>query len=69
MFSQVTHPTEGEIMLTNLPFRFSETQASVTRLQPKFGEHSLEVLREAGFSDQELKTLVASGSTIDGART
>jgi crotonobetainyl-CoA:carnitine CoA-transferase CaiB-like acyl-CoA transferase len=69
MFSQVTHPTEGEIVLTNLPFRFSETQASVTRLQPKFGEHSLEVLREAGFSDQELKTLVASGSTIDGART
>jgi crotonobetainyl-CoA:carnitine CoA-transferase CaiB-like acyl-CoA transferase len=66
LLSQVTHPTEGEIMLTNLPFRFSETQASVTRLQPKFGEHSLEILRESGFSDQDVKTLVASGSTMDG---
>jgi crotonobetainyl-CoA:carnitine CoA-transferase CaiB-like acyl-CoA transferase len=67
LLSQVTHPSEGEIMLTNLPFRFSATPASVMRLQPKFGEHSLELLREAGLSEHELEQLVASGSTMDGA--
>ncbi len=67
LFRQVTHPTEGEIIVTDLPFRFSETQASIERLQPKFGQHSLEILREAGLSDSEARLLVASGATIDGS--
>jgi crotonobetainyl-CoA:carnitine CoA-transferase CaiB-like acyl-CoA transferase len=68
LLSQATHPTEGEIMLANLPFRFSETPASVSRLQPKFGQHSQEILREAGFSDDEVQKLLASGSTMNGVQ-
>jgi crotonobetainyl-CoA:carnitine CoA-transferase CaiB-like acyl-CoA transferase len=65
LLQQATHPTEGEIIMTQLPFRFSETKASIERLQPKFGEHSREVLREAGFSDSEVQALVASGCAIE----
>jgi len=68
LLSQTTHPTEGEIMLANLPFRFSQTPASVSRLQPKFGEHSQEILREAGFTDREVQELLASGSTMNGGQ-
>ena len=54
-------------MFTDLPVRFSETPTSTERLQPRLGEHSFEVLREAGFSDGEIKALAASGATVDGS--
>jgi crotonobetainyl-CoA:carnitine CoA-transferase CaiB-like acyl-CoA transferase len=66
-FKHATHPSEGEIMFTDPPVRFSETPTSTERLQPRLGEHSFEVLREAGFSDGEIKALAASGATVDGS--
>ena len=68
LIKQVTHPTEGEIMMTDLSVRFSDTSAETTRLQPKFGEHSVEVLDEAGLSESEIAKLIASGATLDGRR-
>jgi crotonobetainyl-CoA:carnitine CoA-transferase CaiB-like acyl-CoA transferase len=53
-------------MFTDPPVRFSATPTSTERLQPRLGEHSVEVLREAGLSDNEIKTLAASGATVDG---
>ncbi len=65
-FKRATHPTEGEILYTDLPVRFSDTAISPERLQPRLGEHSIEVLREAGLSANQIEALVASGATIDG---
>jgi len=65
-FKRATHPTEGEILYTDLPVRFSDGETGSARLQPRLGEHSFEVLREAGFSEREIKTLAASGATVDG---
>jgi crotonobetainyl-CoA:carnitine CoA-transferase CaiB-like acyl-CoA transferase len=45
--------------------RFSESKTGTTRLQPRLGEHSFEVLRQAGFSEKEIETLAASGATVD----
>jgi crotonobetainyl-CoA:carnitine CoA-transferase CaiB-like acyl-CoA transferase len=64
-FKRATHPSEGEILYTDLPVRFSDGETGSTRLQPRLGEHSFEVLREAGFSEGEIKALAASGATID----
>jgi crotonobetainyl-CoA:carnitine CoA-transferase CaiB-like acyl-CoA transferase len=68
LLRQVTHPSEGEIMMTNLSVRFSDTSAAVERLQPRLGEHSVEILGEAGLSEGEIQKLVASGATLDGRR-
>jgi crotonobetainyl-CoA:carnitine CoA-transferase CaiB-like acyl-CoA transferase len=65
-FKHATHPTEGEIQFTDLPVRFSATAATTERLQPRLGEHSVEVLREAGLSESEINALMASGATVDG---
>ncbi len=65
-FKQATHPTEGRILYTDLPVRFSDSGTSSGRLQPRLGEHSLDVLREAGLSETEIEGLLASGATIDG---
>ncbi len=57
------HPTEGAITVPDTPVQFSRTPASIDRLQPKLGEHSAEILREAGVSDADIETMRASGAT------
>jgi crotonobetainyl-CoA:carnitine CoA-transferase CaiB-like acyl-CoA transferase len=65
-FKHASHPSEGEIQFTDLPVRFSGTAASSDRLQPRLGEHSIAVLREAGLSENEISALIASGATVEG---
>jgi crotonobetainyl-CoA:carnitine CoA-transferase CaiB-like acyl-CoA transferase len=62
-WKQYEHPTEGTIRLPDLPTRFSETPGSVRRLPPRLGEHSVEVLRATGLSDDEIDEMLASGAT------
>jgi crotonobetainyl-CoA:carnitine CoA-transferase CaiB-like acyl-CoA transferase len=63
-FRRETHPTEGAITVPDTPVQFSRTPASIDRLQPKLGEHSAEILREAGLSDADIENMRASGATI-----
>ena len=65
-FHEMAHPTEGTIRLTGIPSRWSETPPAITAHPPALGEHSVEVLREAGFSDDEIAALCVDGSTADG---
>ena len=37
--------------------KFSETKTSIRRRPPLLGEHSQEILKEVGLSDQEIKEL------------
>jgi crotonobetainyl-CoA:carnitine CoA-transferase CaiB-like acyl-CoA transferase len=65
-FRHASHPTEGEIVFTDQPVRFGGDSTATERLQPRLGEHSFEVLREAGLSESEIDALISSGATIDG---
>jgi formyl-CoA transferase len=47
MVRTVSHPTAGEIRMLGVPFRFSDTPASVRRAPPILGQHTEQVLREA----------------------
>jgi crotonobetainyl-CoA:carnitine CoA-transferase CaiB-like acyl-CoA transferase len=55
------HPTEGTMRYPSPPVQFSKTPSSVRRLQPRLGEHSREILTEAGYSDAEIDALMTSG--------
>jgi len=59
----VDHPTEGKIRMTKFPVSFSETPADVRRLPPRLGEHSVELLKEAGLSQAEIDKMLESGAT------
>jgi crotonobetainyl-CoA:carnitine CoA-transferase CaiB-like acyl-CoA transferase len=63
-WQEVDHPTEGRLRMTRYPVTFSETPASVRRLQPRLGEHTVEVLRENGISDERIDALLASGAAV-----
>jgi crotonobetainyl-CoA:carnitine CoA-transferase CaiB-like acyl-CoA transferase len=63
-WQEFDHPTEGKLRMTRFPMSFSETPADVRRLQPRLGEHSTEILREAGVPEAEIEAMLASGATV-----
>lgn len=60
-FIEYDHPTEGRIKVPGFPIRFSRTPCTVERGAPLVGEHSREVMREAGLDDEAIDALVESG--------
>lgn len=60
------HPTEGPLVLTDVPVGFSKSPGEISRLAPRLGEHSVELLREAGYSSEEIGHLIDDGVTVDG---
>ena len=58
------HPSEGLLKLPGFPARFSETPASIRRHPPKLGEHSIEILKEAGLEEEAIQAMLDSGATL-----
>ena len=54
----VEHPEAGTLRYVRYPGHLSETPAAVYRHPPRLGEHTREVLQEAGYSPEEIERLV-----------
>jgi crotonobetainyl-CoA:carnitine CoA-transferase CaiB-like acyl-CoA transferase len=61
MVVDLVHPQAGATKALGCPVHFSATPTSVTRPAPMLGEHTREVLADAGYSDAEIDALVAEG--------
>jgi len=66
-FVEYDHPTEGRVKTPGFPIRFSRTPSQVTRGAPLTGQHTDEVLRDFGFSADEIAAHAASGAVLRGA--
>lgn len=57
------HPTEGRLRTPAPLGRYSVTGTDIHRPAPRLGEHSREILREAGCTDAEIDALIAARAT------
>jgi crotonobetainyl-CoA:carnitine CoA-transferase CaiB-like acyl-CoA transferase len=63
---KVEHPSEGRIRMLEVPSEWSETRPEYRRHAPRLGEHTREVLREAGLADDRIDSLIDTGAAKQG---
>lgn len=56
------HPVAGEVKVVAPAVKMSATPAEITRPAPLVGQHSAEILREVGYSDDEISAFAESGT-------
>ena len=62
-FQLVDHPTEGMLRMMKPTLSWSEGPLTIRSLPPSLGQQSAEILREAGFSDDEIAEMVKAQVT------
>ncbi len=58
------HPTAGRLRQARTPAQFSGTDPEYRHPAPVHGEHTLDILAEAGFSRDEIEDLLRGGAAI-----
>ncbi|MCV2488277.1 CoA transferase [Geodermatophilus sp. YIM 151500] len=61
MVVEMQHPTAGRVRALDAPIHLSRTPASVRYVPPRLGEHNAAVLRDHGFTDDEVAALAGAG--------
>ncbi len=61
-FVEYDHDSEGRVKTPGFPIRFARTPSTVERGAPQIGEHSREILAEAGYNDAAIDRLLATGA-------
>jgi crotonobetainyl-CoA:carnitine CoA-transferase CaiB-like acyl-CoA transferase len=62
MVIEMEQPQLGTVRQLGVPVKMGRTPGDPTRPAPAFGEHTEDVLREAGYSDEEIAAMKESGA-------
>lgn len=65
MILELEHPKMGKIKTLGIPAKFSKTPLKVRTPGPWLGQHSTEILRELGFSEEEISRLYEEKVVFD----
>ena len=61
MYAEVDHPVVGRFETLAAPFTMTATPPAVRGPGPDVGQHTAEVLREAGVDEQRIQALADAG--------
>lgn len=64
---EIEHPEAGTLRQTCPPARFSETAFELRHAAPGYGEHTREILREVGYSDEGINDLLHNGAVRESS--
>ncbi|MFH1699439.1 MAG: CaiB/BaiF CoA-transferase family protein [Candidatus Zixiibacteriota bacterium] len=65
MIAELPHPTIGNLKLTGIPIKYSETPGQIRMHPPLLGEHTDEVLRDVlGYSSEKIEELRKKGAIV-----
>ncbi len=64
MIVETDHPKAGPTRAIGLPIKLSGTPGGIRRPAPLFGQHTREVLEEAGYSAEEIAALAEAGAVV-----
>jgi crotonobetainyl-CoA:carnitine CoA-transferase CaiB-like acyl-CoA transferase len=66
LFQPAEHPSEGPITSVRSPFRLNGVSALPDRPSPRIGEGGRDILRDAGFSQEEIEKLISDNILAPG---
>ena len=61
IFVEWDHPRHGPVRMINNPIKLSKTPSRVTSRAPDLGEHTDQIMRELGYSEQDIADLRKAG--------
>ena len=64
MVVETQHPIAGAVKTIGAPVKFHGSPGGVKRPAPLFGQHSREVLAQAGFGEEQIADFLAKGAVI-----
>jgi crotonobetainyl-CoA:carnitine CoA-transferase CaiB-like acyl-CoA transferase len=62
MIVTVQHATLGELRMIGMPSWFHSSPSDITVAPPTLGQHTLDILREAAYLDNEIEDLLVQGA-------
>ena len=62
MVVELDQPALGPVRQLGFPVKMSRTPADIHRPAPALGEHTAELLAEAGYSDEEIDAMKEKGA-------
>lgn len=64
MDAQIDHTTVGQMRVYGVPFHFGKSPGKIQRSAPTLGEHTLEILGDLGYDEEQIEALKNAGVIV-----